>query len=92
VRNASIITATNNTLMMDAIRTSETSVYINETTWRYIPEGSHLVFNLADWLQAMKNSHNTSVRGAIQTHDPEGLALVTPCSKVTASNDIHAVI
>jgi hypothetical protein len=28
--------------MMEAVRTSETSVYFNETTWRYIPEGSNL--------------------------------------------------
>jgi hypothetical protein len=26
------------TLMMEAVRTSETSVSINLTTWRYIPE------------------------------------------------------
>jgi predicted secreted protein len=29
-------------LMMEAVRTSETSVYSNETTARYIPEGSNL--------------------------------------------------
>jgi hypothetical protein len=29
-------------LMMEAVRTSETSVYSNETTRRYIPEGSNL--------------------------------------------------
>jgi hypothetical protein len=28
--------------MMEAVRTSETSVYSNETTRRYIPEGSNL--------------------------------------------------
>jgi hypothetical protein len=27
---------------MEAVRASETSVYSKETTWRYIPEGSHL--------------------------------------------------
>jgi hypothetical protein len=27
---------------MKAVRTSETSVYINETTWRCIPEGCQL--------------------------------------------------
>jgi hypothetical protein len=27
-------------VMMEAVRTSETSVY-SETTWRYIPEGSN---------------------------------------------------
>jgi hypothetical protein len=30
------------TLMVKAARTSETSVYFNETTWRYNPEGYHL--------------------------------------------------
>jgi hypothetical protein len=30
------------TLMMETVRTSETSVYFNETTRRYIPEGSNL--------------------------------------------------
>jgi hypothetical protein len=30
------------TLMMEAVHTSETSVYFNETIWRYIPEGCHL--------------------------------------------------
>jgi hypothetical protein len=29
--------------LMEAAHTSETSVYFNETTRRYIPEGSHLV-------------------------------------------------
>jgi hypothetical protein len=28
-------------LMMASVRTLETPVYFNETTWRYIPEGSH---------------------------------------------------
>jgi hypothetical protein len=28
-------------LMMEAVRTSETLIY-SETTWRYIPDGSHL--------------------------------------------------
>jgi hypothetical protein len=28
-------------LMMESVSTLETSVYFNETTWRYIPEGSH---------------------------------------------------
>jgi hypothetical protein len=30
-------------LIMEAVRTSETSVYSKETTWRYIPEGSNLL-------------------------------------------------
>jgi hypothetical protein len=33
-------------LMMEAVRTSETSVYFNETTGRYIPESCHLQVNL----------------------------------------------
>jgi hypothetical protein len=28
--------------MMEAVRTSETSVYSNKNTWRYNSEGSHL--------------------------------------------------
>jgi hypothetical protein len=32
--------------MMDAVRTSETSVYSSETTRRYMPEDSHLLSNL----------------------------------------------
>jgi hypothetical protein len=30
-------------LVVEAVRTSETSVYSNETTWRYIPESSYLL-------------------------------------------------
>jgi hypothetical protein len=30
--------------MMEAVRTSEISVY-HEITWRYIPEGSHLLYS-----------------------------------------------
>jgi hypothetical protein len=41
VRTASIIRAMV-TLMTEALRTSETSVYLNETTLRYIPEFCHL--------------------------------------------------
>jgi hypothetical protein len=29
-------------MMMEAVHTSEISVYFNETTWRYIPEDSKL--------------------------------------------------
>jgi hypothetical protein len=32
----------NITLMMETIHAFETSVYSNESTWRYILEGSHL--------------------------------------------------
>jgi hypothetical protein len=43
VRNASIIRAINTIiLMMEALRTSETSVYFMEITRRYIPAGYHL--------------------------------------------------
>jgi hypothetical protein len=34
----SIVTA----MMMEAARASETSVYFNETTWRYVQEGCRL--------------------------------------------------
>jgi hypothetical protein len=30
-------------LMTETARISETSVYFNATTWRYIPEGSNLL-------------------------------------------------
>jgi hypothetical protein len=33
-------------LMMGAVRISETSVYSNDTTRRYIPEGCHLQLQL----------------------------------------------
>jgi hypothetical protein len=36
-------------LMMEAVRASEMSVYFNETTRRYIPEGCHLQ-NPIPWL------------------------------------------
>jgi hypothetical protein len=29
-------------MMMEAAHTSHTSVYFNDTTWRYVPEGSDL--------------------------------------------------
>jgi hypothetical protein len=35
--------------MMEAVRTSETSVYSNETTRRYIPEGSNLHIQAKDF-------------------------------------------
>jgi hypothetical protein len=34
-------------LMMKAVRTSETSVYFNETTLRYIPEGCHTSISIS---------------------------------------------
>jgi hypothetical protein len=34
---------------MEAVRTSETSVYFNETTRRYFPEGCHLhIYSVLD--------------------------------------------
>jgi hypothetical protein len=33
--------------MMEAVHTSETSVYSNDTTWHYIPEGFNLYEVLA---------------------------------------------
>jgi hypothetical protein len=40
--------------MMEAVRTSETSVYFNETTWRYIPEDYHLLSPLrSKWLKLL---------------------------------------
>jgi hypothetical protein len=42
MRTASIIRAMN--LMMEAVRTSEMSVYFNENTRRYIPEGYNLLY------------------------------------------------
>jgi hypothetical protein len=38
VRTAAIVIA----VMMEVVRTSETSVYFNETAWCNIPEGHHL--------------------------------------------------
>jgi hypothetical protein len=39
-------------LMMEAVRTSETSVYFNETTRRYIAEGHrlHMVLNVDQYI------------------------------------------
>jgi hypothetical protein len=42
VRTASIIRVIIIALMMEAVRTFETSVYSNENTRRYIPEGFNL--------------------------------------------------
>jgi hypothetical protein len=42
-------------LMMEAVRTSEMSVYSNETTWSYIPEDSKL--NIKDFLNNSETAH-----------------------------------
>jgi hypothetical protein len=34
------------TVMMEAVRISETSVHFNESTWRYIPQGFHFHVSL----------------------------------------------
>jgi hypothetical protein len=47
VRTASIISGMMAAVRPDddAVRISETSLYFNETTWCYIPEGCHLHFH-----------------------------------------------
>jgi hypothetical protein len=46
--------------MMEAVCTSQTSVYCNETTWHYIPEGSHLQYQvkISEHSGALKNLDN----------------------------------
>jgi hypothetical protein len=51
--------------MMEAIRTSETSVYSNETTWLNIPEGS----NLHTRRRVNLKSHIHSTVGYATTND-----------------------
>jgi hypothetical protein len=41
-------------LMMEAAHTSETSVYANETTWRYIAEGCHVHTSSREKLKSQK--------------------------------------
>jgi hypothetical protein len=43
------------TLMTEAVRTSEISVYINETTWCYNPEGSNLHTQHSENLKSQLN-------------------------------------
>jgi hypothetical protein len=40
--------------MMAAVRTFETSAYSNETTWRYIPEGSNFYSRRREYLKSHK--------------------------------------
>jgi hypothetical protein len=42
-------------VMMEAVHTSETSVYCNETSRRYIPEGSYLDNRRRENLKSHKN-------------------------------------
>jgi hypothetical protein len=53
-------------LMMEPVRTSETSVYFNETTRRYIPEGCHLAISLFSvWLKPLapaRHKYNTNMK------------------------------
>jgi hypothetical protein len=47
-------------LMMEAVFTSETSIYFYETTWNYIPEGCHLhIKSLNHLISNLPSSHNT---------------------------------
>jgi hypothetical protein len=39
---------------MESVSTSETSVYLNETTRHYIPEGSNIQLLLAVWMHIIK--------------------------------------
>jgi hypothetical protein len=50
VRTASVIT-----LMMEAVRTSETLVYFIVATWRYIPEGIIFIFAVARTLNLTRS-------------------------------------
>jgi hypothetical protein len=45
-------------LMKEAARTSETSIYFNKTTWRYIPEGCNL--QIKDISTSIKTYRNES--------------------------------
>jgi hypothetical protein len=51
-------------LMMEAVRTSETSVYSNKTTSRYIPDGCNFI------LAAVRTSNLTNIHAfsGIRTH------------------------
>jgi hypothetical protein len=42
------------TLMMDAVRTSETSVNFKQTTRRYVPEGSNLHIRCSEKMKSHK--------------------------------------
>jgi hypothetical protein len=54
--------------MMEAVRTSETSIYSNETTRRYIPEGSTLHTCHRDNLKSYKLLPIRTLLGFIRTH------------------------
>jgi hypothetical protein len=53
VRTASIIKAINIALIMEAVRTSETSVNFNVTTRRYNPEDSKLHTSLCENVKSL---------------------------------------
>jgi hypothetical protein len=58
-------------LVMEAVRTSETSIYFNETTLRYIPEDSHihtgcLMNEILLAIVCRKNSENFKRRNLLQ--------------------------
>jgi hypothetical protein len=61
VRTASIIRFI--ALMMEAVRISETSVYFNETTRRYVPEGYNLHTRRRDNLKSQKDNEDKRKTG-----------------------------
>jgi hypothetical protein len=72
--NASIIRA-----ILEAVHTSETSVYFHGTTWRYIPESCYLHCNETSVLKKLLKRillHEVSCRGAMCLHTSCWLHLV----------------
>jgi hypothetical protein len=68
-------------LMMEAVRTSETSVYCNETTRRYISEGSLLhIWN--DLWSCLINVYSVGNRSFYVTSKTENAALGENCLNV----------
>jgi hypothetical protein len=72
--NASLIRA-----ILEAVHTSETSVYFHGTTWRYIPESCYLHCNETSVLKKLLKRillHEVSCRGAMCLHTSCWLHLV----------------
>jgi hypothetical protein len=57
------------TLMMDAVSSSETSVSFYQTTWRNIPEGSHLHIRLREKQKSHKRRDNVTPQTITETLD-----------------------
>jgi hypothetical protein len=53
--------------MVDAVRTSEMSVYFDETTRRYIPEGCHLLTRLRENLKSHHDKHVMIANNPLET-------------------------